>query len=150
MAMPVFRQKNKKVSSELEPRGFASGCWRYHTFGKIEHSFAWWTEIISPCYYPNYSRILFTLTIWMNFQVCTEENYVSKRTGSWECTVILAQMSVFPRVPINDVIISVVITIFVPLFKDTYGHQNRGIISIRCCQIAFWKQVSPCSKVLVK
>lgn len=51
----------------------------------------------------------------MNFQVCTGEIYASERTGSWECTVILAQTSVIPRMPINCVIVSVVITIFAPL-----------------------------------
>lgn len=72
----------------------------------------------------------------MNLQVCTGENKAGDGRGSWECVVILAETFIIPRVPINGVIISVVITIFVPLFKDTYIYQNRGITSIKSCQIA--------------
>lgn len=54
-------------------------------------------------------------------------------------STVLAQTSVIPGVPINGMIISVVITIFVPLFKDTYGYQNRDITDIKSCQITFWK-----------
>lgn len=68
----------------------------------------------------------------MNLQVCTGENNAGDRTGSWGHTVILAQTSIIPRLPINGVI-----TVLVPLFKDTYGHQNRDITSINSCQIAF-------------
>lgn len=50
---------------------------------------------------------------------------------------MLAKPSMIPRTPINGVIISAVITIFVPLFKDTYGRQKRYVNSIKSWQIAF-------------
>lgn len=73
----------------------------------------------------------------MNLQLCTGENNVDDRTGFWDHAVIFVKASVISMVPISDVIISFFITIFVPLFKDTYGHQNRDITSVKSCQIAF-------------
>lgn len=54
----------------------------------------------------------------MNLQVYTRETNAGDRRGSWKCTVILAQTSVIPRISINGVTISVVVAIFVPLFKS--------------------------------
>lgn len=72
----------------------------------------------------------------MNIQLCTGEDNVGDRTGSCQHTTVLAKKSFIPRVLTKGIIISVVNTMFVPLFKDTHGHHSCYITSMKSSQIS--------------
>lgn len=135
IALQTHTHIHTKVNSEVECREF---LWVTDTAISLGQS--WSLLCLMHC--DNITLVLFTLTIWMNLHLCTGEDNVGDRTGSWEHTVVLAQKSLIPRVLTKGIIISVVNTMFVPLFKDTYGHQSWYITSMKSSQISLWKPKS--------